>query len=295
MNEKVGKESPIADMLWKFMLFVGLLLGGTSQSYAQQNQVTGSIVDTEGEPMIGVSVKVKGATHGTISDMDGHYKLTGIQQGQSLVFSYMGYITQDIKWKGQTTLKVVMHEDAKALDEVVVVGYGTAKKANLSGAAVNVDAAKIEQKQPVNVMDALQGEVPGVQITAVSGAPGAGTSIRIRGVSTFESGGTEPLYVVDGVIVESIDHINANDIKSLDILKDASSTSIYGARAANGVIIITTKSGESGKPRIDVRYLNSYGILANTLPQLNRAEREIFAKYDSVCSRKESVCYVQVE
>ncbi|GFZ41098.1 MAG: TonB-dependent receptor [Bacteroides nordii] len=276
MNEKVRKESPLASMLWKFMLFVGLLLGGTSQLYAQQSQVTGSIVDAEGEAMIGVSVKVKGASHGTISDMDGHFKLS-VQQGQTLVFSYMGYITQDIKWKGQSTLKIVMHEDAKALDEVVVVGYGTAKKANLSGAAVNVDAAKIEQKQPVNVMDALQGEVPGVQITAVSGAPGAGSSIRIRGVSTFEAGGTEPLYVVDGVIVESIDHINANDIKSLDILKDASSTSIYGARAANGVIIITTKSGESGKPRIDVRYLNSYGVLSNTLPQLNRAEREIFA------------------
>ena len=192
MNEKVRKESPIASMLWKFMLFVGLLLGGTSQLYAQQSQVTGSIVDAEGEPMIGVSVKVKGTAHGTISDMDGHYKLN-VQQGQTLVFSYMGYITQDIKWKGQSTLKIVMHEDAKALDEVVVVGYGTAKKANLSGAAVNVDAAKIEQKQPVNVMDALQGEVPGVQITAVSGAPGAGSSIRIRGVSTFEAGGTEPL------------------------------------------------------------------------------------------------------
>ena len=154
MNEKVRKESPIASMLWKFMLFVGLLLGGTSQLYAQQSQVTGSIIDAEGEPMMGVSVKVKGASHGTISDMDGHFKLS-VQQGQTLVFSYMGYITQDIKWKGQSTLKIVMHEDAKALDEVVVVGYGTAKKANLSGAAVNVDAAKIEQKQPVNVMDAL--------------------------------------------------------------------------------------------------------------------------------------------
>ena len=119
MNEKVRKESPLASMLWKFMLFVGLLLGGTSQLYAQQSQVTGSIVDAEGEAMIGVSVKVKGASHGTISDMDGHFKLS-VQQGQTLVFSYMGYITQDIKWKGQSTLKIVMHEDAKALDEVVV-------------------------------------------------------------------------------------------------------------------------------------------------------------------------------
>ena len=219
MNEKVRKESPLASMLWKFMLFVGLLLGGTSQLYAQQSQVTGSIVDAEGEAMIGVSVKVKGASHGTISDMDGHFKLS-VQQGQTLVFSYMGYITQDIKWKGQSTLKIVMHEDAKALDEVVVVGYGSVKKSDLTGAVASVSTQDLIRSGRTDAVGAMQGALPGVQIQRSNSKPGGEYNILIRGLNTI-SGSTSPLIVVDGVPGASLSNLNPDDIEKIDILKDA--------------------------------------------------------------------------
>lgn len=235
--------------------------------------VKGTVTDEAGEPLVGVSVIVVGTVTGTATDLDGNFTLTA-PEGKSLKFSYVGY--NPVTMKVAPTMKVEMKDGTNSLDEVVVVGYGVAKKKDLSGASFNVDAEKIMEKQPVDIMEALQGEIPGVQIMANSGAPGDGSSIRIRGASTFEEGGTAPLYVVDGVIVENIDNINPPDIKSIDVLRDAASTSVYGARGANGVIIITTRAGEVGKPRIDVSYQASFGKLSNKLPQVNREEYEMF-------------------
>lgn len=245
----------------------------TSVLQAADIKVNGTVVDEAGDPLIGVSVVVEGTKIGTATDIDGNFHLIA-PTGKKIRFSYVGYTTKTMTVAAD--MKVVLSESAAALDEVVVVGYGTAKKKDLSGASFNVDAEKIMEKQPVDIMEALQGEIPGVQIMAVSGAPGETSSIRIRGASTFEEGGSAPLYVVDGIIVDNIDNLNPTDIKSLDVLRDAASTSIYGARGANGVIIVTTKAGEAGTPRIDVSYQASFGFLANKLPQLNREQNEVF-------------------
>ena len=191
-----------------------------------------------------------------------------------LIVSYVGYVTKEVTSKPD--MKVILSENSKNLDEVVVVGYGTMKKRDVTGAISSISSKDIEQKMATNVFEALQGQTAGIQIISGSGQPGETSSIKIRGTSTFSADGVKPLYIVDGIPLDDIDGINPTDIASMEILKDAASAAIYGSRSANGVIIITTKQGEAGKPRIDVKYNHSWGTLSHKLAQANRADRRYY-------------------
>lgn len=258
---------------WRFLFFALFCIGLVSEVWAQKITQAGNVVDHSGEPLIGVTILVKGQTTGAVTDLDGHFSVS-CNKGNTLVFSFMGYKSVEKKATG-AKMEVKMVEDTQTLDEVVVVGYGTMSKKHISGAITSVDSKILEEKSPVNVFDALQGAAPGMQIINNSGAPGASAFISVRGASTFSDSGVAPLYVVDGVVVESIDDISPNDIKRIDVMKDAASSAIYGARSANGVVLITTKSGETGKPRVDAKYQRSYYMAANKLPQVNAFESRL--------------------
>ena len=193
-----------------------------------------------------------------------------------LVFSFVGYLEKEEAVNGRTSINVELASTITNLDEVIVVGYGTQKKRDVTGAISSIAAKDIEAKQPVTIFDAIQGAAPGVRVMSGSGAPGEESSITIRGLSTLSDAGIRPLYIVDGVPQRDINGINPKDIQSLEILKDAASAAIYGSRSANGVIIITTKRGEEGKPQINVDYLRSYSKLSNRISQANRLERQMF-------------------
>ena len=189
---------------------------------------------------------MKGTSTGTITDFNGNFSIDLPAGRKELVISYIGYKEQTVTVTGNGPVNVKMVSDTQALDEVVVVGYGTMKKRDVTGAITSISSEAIEQKMATNVFEALQGTTAGVQVVSGSGQPGESSSIKIRGTSTFSAEGVTPLYIVDGVPLESIDGINTNDITSMEILKDAASAAIYGSRSANGVIIITTKSGQEG-------------------------------------------------
>ena len=211
-------------------------------AYAQKT-ITGTIVDSMDEPMIGVNVLVKGTTNGAITDLDGKFTLSNVKADDVLVCSYIGYITEEVKVGDRSTLKIVMKDDAKSLDEVVVVGYGQMKKSDLTGSVASVKTEDLTKKGTTSALEALQGAMPGVSITQSSSRAGGGFDIEIRGKSTLGSNNS-PLYVVDGVICDDINFLNPQDIERIDVLKDASSTAIYGSRATNGVVMVTTKSAK---------------------------------------------------
>lgn len=214
--------------------------------------VTGVVRDEQGEPLIGVSVVLEGTTQGTITDFDGQFVLSA-QEGQTLEISYMGYRTERVK-VGKGALTVVLSEDTKALDEVVVVGYGTQKRSDLTGSVVSVKAEDMNAVPTSSVAEMLRGQAAGVVVTQNSARPGGQSDIVIRGKKSL-TGGNAPLYIVDGTPVDNIDDFNAQDIESIEVLKDASAQAIYGARASNGVILVTTKRGSEGKTQVD---LNAY-------------------------------------
>lgn len=232
----------------------------STESAPQQDtrQITGTVVDAAGVPVIGANVMVKGTTNGTITDIDGKFMLE-VAKDAILQVSYIGYTNQEIPVGNQSVLKIALKEDTQALDEVVVVGYGTMKKKLVTGATVQVKGDEITQKNTSTVLDALKGLTPGVNIQKVSAQPGDGFKINIRGLGTI--GNSSPLFLVDGVTVPNIDNLNPSDIESVDVLKDASSAAIYGARAANGVVLITTRQGKKGKTSIS--YDGYYGIQNN--------------------------------
>lgn len=211
--------------------------------------IKGVINDEQGETIIGASVIIKGEDTGTTSDMDGRFTLEA-PEGAILVISYIGYHTQEVKVRKRSLLRVVLKEDNQLLDEVVVVGYGTVKKSDLTGAVSGVSNRQYKN-QPVQwVENILQGRTPGVEVTATSGMPGASMKVRVRGTTSINKS-SDPLYVIDGIISSSgLDGINPSDIQSMEILKDASSTAIYGSRGSNGVILITTKQGSEGKAQV---------------------------------------------
>ncbi len=244
---------------------------------AQGKIISGVVSDNVGESLPGVAVTVKGTTQGVITDVNGKYTISVDEKAKVLVFSYIGMKQEEVQINNRTTVNLTLQPDVIGVEEVVVVGYGTQRKRDVTGAITSVDEKMIEKRQAVNVYDVLQGEAPGVLVVSNSGAPGDENTIRIRGTSTFESG-VNPLYVVDGVPLSDISSINPNDIKSMEILKDAASAAIYGSRSANGVIIITTKTGEAGKPKIDVRYLQSWNFLSRKVPQANAYERRLFER-----------------
>lgn len=217
----------------------------------QAKTVTGTVTDVSGEPIIGANIRIKGTTTGTITDIDGNFSIEA--EPQSVIeVSYIGYLTQETVINNQKSIRFLLKEDTKTLDEVVVIGYGVQKKADLTGSVANINTEKLNTQSNANIGQALQGKIAGVDIVSQGGAPGSGIRIMVRGIGTLNN--ASPLYIVDGMYMNSIDHINPNDIASIDVLKDASSAAIYGSRAANGVIIVTTKEGSNteGKPIIDL-------------------------------------------
>lgn len=217
----------------------------------QAKTVTGTVTDVSGEPIIGANIRIKGTTTGTITDIDGNFSIKA--EPQSVIeVSYIGYLTQETVINNQKSIRFLLKEDTKTLDKVVVIGYGVQKKADLTGSVANINTEKLNTQSNANIGQALQGKIAGVDIVSQGGAPGSGTRIMVRGIGTLNN--ASPLYIVDGMYMNSIDHINPNDIASIDVLKDASSAAIYGSRAANGVIIVTTKEGSNteGKPIIDL-------------------------------------------
>lgn len=224
-----------------------LVVSPIIQEVQQSVKANGRVTDASGETIIGASVLEKGTTNGTITDMDGNFTLN-VKSNARLVISYIGYITQEVT--ASTGLNIVLKEDSKTLDEVVVVGYGAVKKSDLTGAVASVSTKDLTITGRASAVGAMQGAVPGVNIRRSSNKPGSSYNILIRGLNTI-SGSTKPLIVVDGVPGAELENINPDDIEKIDILKDASSTAIYGSRATNGVVIVTTKKGQNGKPVIN--------------------------------------------
>ena len=209
----------------------------------QGKKVTGVVVDGTGEPVIGANVVVKGTTNGTITDFDGNYTIEGVPADGVLVISYIGYLSQEIPVGNQSAINVTLKEDTQTLDEVVVVGYGTMRKSDVTGSISTAKGEEMLKAQNFSALDNLRGKAAGVNIFSNSSQPGAyGSRVVIRGQATINAS-SDPLYVVDGVVMENFYLMNPNDIESMEVLKDASATAIYGARGANGVIMVTTKRG----------------------------------------------------
>lgn len=223
-----------------------------------QKTVTGTVRDTEGEPMIGVTVVVDGTSTGSITDIDGNFSIANVPDGATLKVSYVGFKDQKIPIGGKTKFEIQMSEDTKSLDELVVVGYGVVKKSDLTGSVGSIHSDDIVSKGATNLAGGLQGAVAGVNVTQSSSRAGDSFTMQIRGKSSLQGG--QPLYVVDGVVCDNIDFLNPMDIEKIDVLKDASSTAIYGSRATNGVLMITTKKGTpTGKTQATVSYDGYYG------------------------------------
>ncbi len=220
---------------------------------AQNTSVTGTVTSSEdASGLPGVNVIVQGTSTGTVTDVEGNYSLDVPGAESVLVFSSVGFMQEEIAVRNRTVIDLIMQPDVTALDEIVVVGYGTMKKSDLTGSLASVSSDEFDV-QPITRMDqALQGRAAGVAVTQTSGAPGAGMKIRIRGANSI-GGNNTPLYVVDGLVVGDINAINVNDIASMEVLKDASATAIYGSRGANGVVLITTKRGRKERQKWNLR------------------------------------------
>lgn len=238
-----------------------------SRTNSKTIRVSGKVKEMNNEPIIGCNVQIKGTSHGTITNIDGEYSLE-MPSDAILTFSYLGYLTQEQLVKGRTTINVTLKEDAKALEEVVVIGYGSMKKKDITTAVSVVSTADIEERPLVSAAQALQGKAAGIQVIQPSGKPGASMSIRVRGATSVQAD-NEPLYVIDGIPSGDISNISPNDIESMQVLKDASSAAIYGARAANGVVLITTKRGKAGIPVVKFSTYAGISQLGNKLDALN--------------------------
>jgi TonB-linked SusC/RagA family outer membrane protein len=240
---------------------------------AQQLKVKGVVVDENKIPLIGATIMVNGSSKGTVTDFDGKFALK-VKRGRIITISYVGYQSQDVKIRNKKPLKIQLKPDAQMLDDVVVVGYSQVKRSDLTGSVASVSSKNIEGYKSGSVMEALGGQISGVLITQTDGTPGSGFDVKIRGIGTV-TGDSSPLYIVDGFQVDNIDYLSNSDIESIEVLKDASSSAIYGARAANGVVLVTTKSGKNGAPRISYSGSMSYRNVAKSLEVLNPYE---FAK-----------------
>ena len=228
-----------------FLVFSGI-------THAQQTKtISGTVISANQMPLPGAEVKVNGKDIFDVTDFDGNFTLENVEVGDVFTVTFLGFSDKELEVTTSSDYSVVLEEDAGQLDEVVVVGYGTQKKRDLTGAIASLDSEEIEKTPTANVMQSLQGKVSGVQIVS-AGSPGDSPTVRIRGLGTFQDDATNVLYVVDGTLYNNIDFLNTKDIKSVNVLKDASSSAIYGVRAANGVVIIETKSGRKNqKPQIE--------------------------------------------
>ncbi|WP_419033046.1 SusC/RagA family TonB-linked outer membrane protein, partial [Dysgonomonas gadei] len=255
-----------------FLIIMLGIITLSSSMHAQSGTITvkGNVKDSNGEPIISGSVVVKGTTTGTVTDLDGNYELKAPENG-TLVFSYVGFTSQEIQIAGRTSIDVVLSEDAELLKEVVIIGYGSVKKEDLTGSVTAISANSLAKGMATSASDLLIGKAPGVSVVTDGGAPGSAAKIRIRGGSSMKAS-NDPLIVIDGVPVDNTTSINGmanplasvnpNDIESFSVLKDASAAAIYGSRASNGVIIITTKKGSSGKAKIN--YNGTFSISNKT-------------------------------
>jgi TonB-linked SusC/RagA family outer membrane protein len=295
MNKRCTKTflSGITKPAWaKSLNLIGVLvlvqmLALTTANYAQTPvKVTGLVTDNRNEPLVGVTVKVKGTSTGGGTAVDGKYSINVANPANAvLVFTYVGYTTIEEPLNGRTVVNVKLAESSTSLQEVVIsTGYGgTVRKRDITSAISTVTDKQIQERQPLNLFDALQGQAAGVLVINDNGEPGAEGSITVRGPSTFssEGQGTNPLYVIDGVITQNASLLNPNDIQSVEVLKDAASAAIYGSRAANGVILITTKRGVDGKPRIDLQYAFTTGRISHLIQTANSEDVRYYRRLQS--------------
>lgn len=260
----------------------------------QQKNVTGSVLDAQGQPIPGATITIKGTTSGTITDMNGNFSLTVPEDAQILVFSFVGMQTQEVEIGDKLRFDIVLHEDIVGLDEVVVVGYGTMKKANLTGAVSSIENEELENRPVTQTSQALAGLTSGLTVAQGSGRPGHdGATIRMRGIGTFSGAGNEPLVLIDG-LAGDIDDVDPNNIKSISVLKDAASASIYGTRAANGVILIETKRGKSGL--MNVSYNSQFGWQEVTeLPKFAESWEYATLYNEAVLNSGGSLAYTEEE
>jgi len=249
----------------------------------QQKSVSGKVTDTNGQPLPGVTIVIKGTTTGTVTDIDGHYSLSNIPADAVLQFSFVGMKTQDIPLEGKTTIAITMQEETIGIDEVVAIGYGTVKKQDLTGSVSSIKSDALKERAITTLGEAFAGQLAGVRAQQTSGKPGAELNIVIRGYNSISTVNA-PLYIIDGVPVDDITDLNPNDISSIEVLKDASSSAIYGSRGANGVILLTTKQGKKGKPTFDFDMYYGVQKVDKTVDVMNRDE---FLAYN-IWSKNES-------
>jgi len=270
-KEKKGRSLNLSNFFPRFLL-VALFLIGATMVFAQGKSIKGVVLDQNSEPIIGANVLVEGTTNGAITDLDGNFSLVNVASNSKLKVSYIGYITQVVPVAGNSTFKIQLKEDAKALDEIVVVGYGVQKKSDVTGSLARVSAEELSVKPVSNAFQAMQGKIAGVDITS-NERPGELGKIFIRGKRSLNAT-NDPLYVVDGVPLSSggIETLNPRDIESIDVLKDASSTAIYGSRGANGVVLVTTKRGKTGG--FQLNYAGSVTVenIHDLAPAMNAAD-----------------------
>lgn len=246
--------------------------GENEMQGGEMKNLSGVVYDDKGEPIVGASIWVQGTTNGTITGLDGNYMLSGVPESSTLVVSYVGYKTKNLTAKDNLS-KIVLEEDSKLIDEVVVVGYGVQKKRDVTTAISSVRASDLEGQPVTSMAEAMVGKMPGVQVTQGSGAPGSALQIKVRGTGTVTAG-TSPLYVVDGVPLakESLNTFNMNDVESIEVLKDASSSATYGSRGSNGVVLITTKKGKEGKATVTYNGYYGWQTVSGKIDMLNAYE-----------------------
>ena len=265
MNHKLNYECMRAN---KYFLILLLLLACITQ--AQTKVYTGTVLDEAKLPLPGVNVLVKGTSNGVSTDFNGNFKITTSEKAV-LVFSYLGYTNTETQLKGQTTLNIVLKSEATSLSEVVLIGYGSQKKKDVTSAMSNIKVKDVSSRPIVNAVEAMTGKAAGVQVASSSGSPGGSISVRVRGMGSPNGG--EPLYVVDGVLTSNVKGIDPNNIESINILKDASAAGIYGAAGStNGVVLITTKKGKKGKSTTEINYYGGVQQIVRKLPVLNNSQ-----------------------
>ncbi|MDR2815708.1 MAG: carboxypeptidase-like regulatory domain-containing protein, partial [Proteiniphilum sp.] len=238
-----------------------------SSQQQQTKRITGTVVDGNGEPIIGANVLQKGnSSNGTVTDTEGKFSLN-VPPNATLQISFIGYLTKEVATGEQSSIDIALTEDVGLLEEVVVIGYGTQKKTSVTGAIASLQTEKIENIPVANVSNALAGRMSGLYVNQISGAPGYAAAIRIRSINTWKSSGNDPLYVIDGIILDkrSFDMLDYSEIENISVLKDAASASVYGARAANGVILVTTRTGKEGKFKLNYNYSYSFDQPLKTL------------------------------
>jgi len=263
---------------YKLLFFSIILISPTI--IAQNIEVFGKVSDSEtGMPLPGVNIIIEGTNNGTTSDFDGDYSLQVPEENSSLIFSYIGYLEQQIPLQGRSIINISLVPDSESLDEVVLIGYGAVRKSDLTGSVSQVSSEDVNAFPAANVLQALEGRAAGVQVLQSSGAPGAGVNVRIRGINSIQ-GGNEPLYVIDGFPFSgNPTHLNNSDIESIEILKDASATAIYGSRGANGVVLITTKQGGSGETKVNFDSSYSIQSIRKKLDLMNGSE---YAEFNNI-------------